>query len=330
MLTSVALAALLGACSSSAIRHVDATNTPSPTLSPSASATPSPPLDVDTPVPANASPVAAPTSVPSLASAAGLVGPLLSSVGGLPPVIYRIETSRPVVFVTVDDGWTRDPAFPTMVRDAHIPLTLFLTDAAIRTDYNYFRSLQALGAVIQDHTLTHPDLTKLSYQTQQQQICQTADRYTQVFGVRPKLFRPPYGRFNLPTLVAAASCRLGPVVLWDVTVNDGKLAFAAGHQLRAGDIILMHFRPTLRIDFAAALNAIRNAGFAVGQLATYLRYQPPPPPTYTPTPTPSPTKSPTTTPTATGSVSPTPTSTTTPSNSPSPSTSPTPTTPAPT
>lgn len=276
-------------------------------------------------MPTDASPVAAPTAVPSLESAAGLIGPQLSAVDGLPPVIYRIETSKPVVFVTIDDGWTKDPAFPNMVRAAHIPLTLFLTDAAIRADYAYFRSLQAVGAVIEDHTLTHPDLTKLSYPIQQQQICLTADRYAHVFGVRPKLFRAPYGRFNLPTLVATASCRLGPVVLWDVTVNDGKLAYAAGHQLRAGDIILMHFRPTLRIDFAAALNAIRAAGFAVGQLASYLRYQPPPPPTYTPTPTTSPTKPPTSTPTATSSATPTPSPPASGSNSPSTSASATPT-----
>src|SRR5207302_7820304 len=41
----------------------------------------------------------------------GLPAPLPPDVGGagLPPVVSRVATSDPVVFVTIDDGWTKDP-----------------------------------------------------------------------------------------------------------------------------------------------------------------------------------------------------------------------------
>src|SRR5258708_28107344 len=42
---------------------------------------------------------------------------------------------------------------------------------------SYFRQLQQAGALIEDHTLTHPVMTRLSYAQQKYQICHSADLY---------------------------------------------------------------------------------------------------------------------------------------------------------
>ena len=190
--------------------------------------------------------------------------------GPLAPVVKRISTTRRVVFVTIDDGWTRDPAFPSDVAKAGVPTSLFLVGNAAKLDYSYFRQLQRLGATIEDHTLTHPDCSRLSFAEQRQQICSAADTYRRVFGRRPTLLRPPYGDFNTVTQRAAQVCGMHALVKWDVSVNSGRLAFASGHQLRPGDIILMHFTANIRRDFAAALDAARQQGLTVRRLEDYL------------------------------------------------------------
>ena len=172
--------------------------------------------------------------------------------------------------MTIDDGWTRPPSFAADLASAAVPTSLFLIANAAKQNYAYFLGLQRLGATIEDHTITHPDCSRLRYDEQLRETCTTADTYAHVFGRRPTLFRPPYGRFDPATRRAAAACGMRAVVLWDVSVNSGRLSFRSGHQLQAGDVILMHFTADLRQDFAAALAEARRQGFKVARLESYL------------------------------------------------------------
>lgn len=284
-----ALATLLG-CGAGATTGLRPTTQPAPSpscpSSPSPTSTPrqtstsaSPPASAGT---ASATPTSRPTRTAS--SRPPVVRPSVSQpptktatpvstyypAGPLAPVVKRISTTRRIVFVTIDDGWTRDPAFPSDVAKAGVPTSLFLVGNAAKLDYSYFRQLQRLGATIEDHTLTHPDCSRLAYAEQRRQICTAADTYRRVFGRRPTLLRPPYGDFNTVTQRAAQVCGMHALVNWDVSVNSGRLSFASGHQLRPGDIILMHFTPNIRRDFAAALAAARQQGFTVRRLEDYL------------------------------------------------------------
>jgi peptidoglycan/xylan/chitin deacetylase (PgdA/CDA1 family) len=190
--------------------------------------------------------------------------------GPLPPVVYRIPTSRRVVFIGIDDGMTKDPAFLVLIRARHIPVTAFLADAQIRSDYGYFRQLQRAGVGIQNHTLTHRQLNRLSFEAQKREICGAADRYRQIFGKRPVIMRPPYGSYSLTTRRAAKACGMRALVNWNVSLPGRKLRFAAGSRLRPGDIILTHFRPTLMRDLVPVLDQIQREGFAVARLEDYV------------------------------------------------------------
>lgn len=203
----------------------------------------------------------------ALSAPAQAIGP---GPGAAAPVVFSIHTTKPVVFLTIDDGWYRSPSFPAMLRRAHVPTSLFLIRDAARKDYNYFRRLQNYGAIVEDHTVSHPDCTMLTRAEQRRQVCRTADIFARQFGRRPTLFRPPYGRFDLDTRRAAADCGMHALVYWDVTVNSGKLAYAVGDHLRPGDIILMHFTKKILTDFTAAMSAIHAAGLHVRQLEDYL------------------------------------------------------------
>jgi peptidoglycan/xylan/chitin deacetylase (PgdA/CDA1 family) len=190
--------------------------------------------------------------------------------GPLPPMVYRIPTSQRVVFIGIDDGMTKDPAFLALIRARRIPVTAFLTDAHIRSDYGYFRELQHAGVGIQNHTLTHRQLNRLPFEAQKREICGAADRYRQIFGKRPVIMRPPYGSYNLTTRRAAKACGMRALVNWNVSLPGRKLRFATGSRLRPGDIILTHFRPTLMRDLVPVLDQIRREGFAIARLEDYV------------------------------------------------------------
>lgn len=195
--------------------------------------------------------------------------------GPLPPVLDRVPTRDRVVFLTYDDGAERDPRFVDMVRDLRLPVGLFLTDSVVGPGYGYFARLRAVGASVQNHTLDHPALRGLPYAGQRAEICGQRDKLHARFGVRPRLFRPPYGTYDTTTLRAAADCGVSAVVLWRACIEGTDLRFTHGPaRLVPGDIVSLTPDETagdgLRERTARLLRRIQRQGLTVGRLEDYL------------------------------------------------------------
>ncbi|MEU0025148.1 polysaccharide deacetylase family protein [Streptomyces sp. NPDC006335] len=188
--------------------------------------------------------------------------------GGLPPVAKRVPTSDRVVFLTYDDGAEKDPRFVELVRELRLPVSMFLTDSVVGPGYGHFARLQSVGASIQNHTLDHPALRGLPYAGQRAEICGQQEKVRSRFGIRPRLFRPPYGTYDRTTLRAAADCGLSAVVLWSVSAQGERRG------LRAGDIVSVTSAettgPTLTERTTRLLREIQRRGLTVGRLEDYL------------------------------------------------------------
>jgi peptidoglycan/xylan/chitin deacetylase (PgdA/CDA1 family) len=184
--------------------------------------------------------------------------------------LSRIRTDQPVAFLTIDDGWIRTPEAPTLMQQAKIPVTLFLTIDAIRADPGYFTRLQGEGAVIEAHTITHKEMKGMAYDRQKHEVCGSADQLGTWYGRRPVLFRPPFGDKDDGVLRATHECGLKAAFFWTETVNNGVVKYQKGSSVQRGDIILMHFRATFAADFTAALKAIHDAGLTPALLESYL------------------------------------------------------------
>lgn len=237
------------------------TRWPPPPMVPANPAPPAPPTVAEPPA------VVLPPTLPGLAPAE-LTAP------GHDRVVSRVRTGDPVVFLTVDDGVTKDPAVLDVLGAARVPVTLFLTAGEITGSEPYFRRLQGVGATVQNHTVHHPRLAGLPLAAQQAELCATADRYQRDFGRRPTLVRPPYGELDQNTLAAAGRCGATAVVLWSVVVDRGRTSYAAGARLRPGDIVLLHFTPSLAADLRVVLAQVAAAGLRVGRLEDYLAAPP--------------------------------------------------------
>jgi peptidoglycan/xylan/chitin deacetylase (PgdA/CDA1 family) len=192
----------------------------------------------------------------------------LASAPGVAPVITRVETTDPVVFLTIDDGHTRNPEVAAALEEIGVPASLFLLDGPVEADPEFFRSLP--DTAVESHSRTHPDLRTLSEEGQRAEICGNADTLERAFGRRPVLFRPPYGAYNGATKRAAAACGMAAVVLWETSVNGAVVGFRSLPRLRRGDILLMHFRPTFVTELRALADRVDEAGLRFALLEDYL------------------------------------------------------------
>ncbi len=194
-----------------------------------------------------------------------------TSKDGLPPVLRSIKTEDKVVFITIDDGGTADPKVTEIIRKTGIPVTPFLTENVTSSKKAYFKEISEMtGQVIQNHSISHPQMPTLTDAGQRKELCQTSNSYAEWFGATPWMMRPPYGEFNEKTRAASKACHINYVVLWNVSLPQAYLRYAQGDKLKAGDIILTHWRPDLYKHLPRALKDIQRQGFKVAALQDYL------------------------------------------------------------
>src|SRR5262249_3475973 len=149
-----------------------------------------------------------------------------------------------------------------LIEQSGVPVVGFLTvDAVESSSVSFFSGLQAHGMVIEDHTITHPDLTTLDLAGQEAEICPAADQLASLYGRRPIYMRAPYLNDNEDTLKAADSCGIKAVISAQDGVANGVIDYGYSDlKIHAGDIIVMHFEPDFPENFVAALQAIKAAG----------------------------------------------------------------------
>lgn len=194
------------------------------------------------------------------------------AISGGAPLTYRIETDQPVVFLTIDDGVTKDPSFAEYLNIYNLKASLFLYENTVLSNPDYFREFTKSGSLIENHTVSHNlRMTNvMNYEQQRAEICGMADYVQATYGRRPVFFRPPGGAYNANTFLAANDCGMKAVVTWVATINNGQLQYQVGDKLRAGDIVLMHFRDDFKADIDAFVRAADAAGLQTDLLENWL------------------------------------------------------------
>ncbi|MET7758707.1 polysaccharide deacetylase family protein [Streptomyces sp. NPDC005389] len=187
------------------------------------------------------------------------------------PVVSHIETTDPVVFITIDDGWFHDPAAAKLLLDRRVPASLFLLPGAYSYDSGYFHTLLNQGpSRVENHTVNHPDLTTLDAAGQKAELCGARDQHLAQFGDGPRLLRPPYGVYDATTRTAARACGAKALVTWTYDLTTWGQWTPPAPTLKAGDIILLHFNETLEQDLTRALAAAEAAGLRPAPLREYV------------------------------------------------------------
>ena len=147
---------------------------------------------------------------------------------------------------------------------------MFPVPGYVDEDPNFFRAVAALGGSVNSHTMHHVDLRGLSLDRQTTEICSSFDYIRDTFGESGMFMRPPFGTFDSTTRRAAARCGVKAIITWRVVASEGYLTTWGDQPIQPGDIILMHFRPTLYWDLLMVFNELDRLGLTPARLDDYL------------------------------------------------------------
>lgn len=71
------------------------------------------------------------------------------------------------------------------------------------------------GHQVASHTWGHDDITKLTTAQLNNQMQLIEDALMKILGMKPAMFRPPYGNFNNQALATIAQRNYSAVIIWD-------------------------------------------------------------------------------------------------------------------
>lgn len=188
-------------------------------------------------------------------------------------VICRVETDRPVVALSFDDGPTGrgvDWVLPTL-EDHGARATFFLTGAESEAAPQLVRRLAEAGHEIGNHSFSHNRMMWPFSGGHDEEIRRASAAIAAAGAPLPSFFRPPYGKklIGLPRAVERQGLRM---VTWDVedpseAANGRAYADRVLEQVRPGSIILMHVmypgNRTARDALPLILEGLRSRGYRV-------------------------------------------------------------------
>jgi peptidoglycan/xylan/chitin deacetylase (PgdA/CDA1 family) len=126
-----------------------------------------------------------------------------------------------IIAISVDDG--PDPADTPRMLDVlaaqNVKATFFVLGEQATAHPDLVRREYQEGHLVQNHTYTHADLTKLSDAAVLKELQDTNAAITATGAPQPNLFRPPGGATNAKVKSLGASIGLTQT-LWNVTTND--------------------------------------------------------------------------------------------------------------
>jgi peptidoglycan/xylan/chitin deacetylase (PgdA/CDA1 family) len=222
-----------------------------PTQTPTPTATPSP----------TATPTAAPTPTRTVEK------PVWSS-DLLRQVASSGPTDRPLVALTIDDGWfSRDPVI-RVLEAKKAQLTLFLAGRPIAGDYGFVARALNAGCEIANHTMDHYDLTSktVAYIQKDLQDFEDVVRATVSNATTRPYMRPSGGTLNQTVIDASVQAGYRPV-LWSASSGDGSASTTPEQMVknalagaRPGAIILMHFSERAVLALPPLIDGLRAKG----------------------------------------------------------------------
>lgn len=199
------------------------------------------------------------------------------------PVICSAITDKKEIAISFDDGPANEyTAKILQVLNEHdIKAAFFCIGKRIGENEQLFQQLHQEGHLIGNHSYSHHVWFDLFSAKKMLADMQTMDsEMERVIGLRPKLFRPPYGVTNPNLKKAIINGRYVPIG-WSVrsmdTViqNERKLFDKICKSLKPGAIFLFHdtSKTTLAV-LPAFINRVKQNGYEVVRLDKMLQLKP--------------------------------------------------------
>jgi peptidoglycan/xylan/chitin deacetylase (PgdA/CDA1 family) len=193
-------------------------------------------------------------------------------------MIRKCYNTTSNVWLTFDDGYTSQANLTSILstlKSYNVRGRFFLVGSWARTHPAMVNQIRAAGHFVQNHTNTHPHLSRISTAAVSREI-----GYGQTPNTTPKLLRPPYGDGVFTTRLYNLAAQQGyRLCFWNSDTRDWAGVSAAaivnkvvhGDRLtppiRAGETVLMHLTNTrTRYALPTLIRALRAKGLKFEKL----------------------------------------------------------------
>jgi len=180
-----------------------------------------------------------------------------------PPPVYYVDDGPKVIALTIDDG--PSPVYTPQVLSILDAYRVRATFSMVGQNVSYYpaiaREVADAGHTIINHTWDHANLTLLTAARQRTEITRATDAIHQATGVRPRMFRAPYGAWSREALAYCASEHL-TALDWSVDPRDwsqpgvSEIVSTIMRTTKTGSIILEHDGGGDRAQTVAALKIV--------------------------------------------------------------------------
>ena len=173
-------------------------------------------------------------------------------------------TATKIVALSFDDGPNGDttPKVLDILEEHMVPASFFVIGQNINDDSaKQMKRAISLGCEIQNHSLSHPSMSKMTAEEVKDEIKRTDELIERYTGTRPWLFRPPYIDHNKimhdvieHTFIGGVGCRD-----WEADHSAQARFEELIPKVQDGDIILLH-------DFPGNINTVEALGLIIPEL----------------------------------------------------------------
>ena len=191
--------------------------------------------------------------------------------------IYSVDRQEKKLSISFDCAWGveyTDQILKTLDRHG-VKCTFFAVQFWVEKYPEYAKRIVEAGHELGTHSKTHPYMSKLTKTQIEEELSLSSQAIERTVGIKPTLFRPPYGDYN--NLVIDTAKELGLYsIQWDVDSLDWKNLSATEISLRvinatkSGSIILCHNNGLHTAEALPTIfSTLQNRGYEfvpVGQL----------------------------------------------------------------
>lgn len=191
--------------------------------------------------------------------------------------IYCVNRDDNKISISFDAAWGGDKTLGILdlLDEYNIKTTFFLVDIWTQKYPELVKEIVARGHEIGNHSTSHPQMSKLNETQIAKELNTQADNVLAIAGVRPVLFRPPYGDYNNRVITTARAQGFVPIQ-WSVDSLDWKNRGAQeiinrATKVKNGDIVLFHNDSQYILDaLPAVLKYYAENGYSVVPISEIL------------------------------------------------------------
>ena len=161
--------------------------------------------------------------------------------------VYCVERADKTISISFDCAWGVEYTDEILshLAAAEIRCTFFAVEFWVKKYPEYAKKIVEAGHELGTHSKTHPYMSKLSAEQIDEELSSSSTAIFEATGVKPTLFRAPYGDYD-DLLLERAERQGLYTIQWDVDSLDWKnlpateIALRIVNGVKSGSIILCH------------------------------------------------------------------------------------------